>query len=233
MKPITRLLGAEVKVLDEDEGLVRYIASDETIDSDGEIIRASGWRFNRFKKNAPFVDSHRYDTVERLLGKVVDFEVKNGKLIETVQWAKDAHRLAETGWKLTVGGFLKCVSVGFRPLKAIWRGDQENARAWRAQLRQLGLEEDAPVSRIFLQQEQLELSAVIVPANPNAVMMSLGKAYKDGCIEDGDIEFLTREFAKQRQRASASAGAGDADEANLLRHCKWFEQILETTISKI
>lgn len=235
MKLFRRQLHSECKVLDEAEGLVRYIASDETIDSDQEIIRAAGWKFNRFSKNAPFVDSHRYDTIERQLGKVVEYTVEKGKLIETVQWAKTAHRLAEIGWNLTVGGFLKSVSVGFRPLKILWRGDADNMRAWRAQLRQLGLDDDAPVSRIFLQQEQLELSAVIIPANPNAVMIErTAKAYKGGCLGDSDIDFLMQEYAKQQQQwASRSAAPDRAAEADLGRACERFARGFETLVSKL
>lgn len=232
MKTFQRQFAAEVKILDEKEGIVEYVASDESIDHDGEIVRAKGWKFTHFKKNAPFVDSHDYSSISKQLGKVIAFEVKGERLVETVQWAKDAHELARIGWELTKGGFLKAVSVGFRGVKAVWRGDQETASAWRAQLRQLGLEEDAPVRRIFLQQEQLELSSVIVPANPNAVMR-MAKACKAGCLADSDIDFLTREFAKQTTRASNTAASGGAGEANLLQACKRFEHSFQNIISKI
>ena len=48
MKTI-RSLNAEVKIVDAAKGIVDYIASDESIDSYAEIIRASGWKFTRFE----------------------------------------------------------------------------------------------------------------------------------------------------------------------------------------
>src|SRR6185436_20608277 len=89
MKHLRRTLHPEVRVLDAAAGLVEYVASDETIDFYKEVVRASGWRFTHFQKNSPFVDSHDYRSVERCLGAVVDYKVRDGKLIETVKWAKD------------------------------------------------------------------------------------------------------------------------------------------------
>ena len=73
MSVLRREIHPEARVLDDRQGIVEYVASDEAIDSDAEIIRADGWRFDRMRKNAPFVDSHKYGTIGGLLGKVVDF----------------------------------------------------------------------------------------------------------------------------------------------------------------
>jgi hypothetical protein len=89
MKTLRRDIHPVVRVLDEGKGIVQYTASDETPDSYKEIIRADGWRFDDFKKNAPFVDSHNYDSIGSLLGKVTDFSVQRGSLVETVKWAID------------------------------------------------------------------------------------------------------------------------------------------------
>ncbi|HEY3853504.1 MAG TPA: hypothetical protein VGO67_03820 [Verrucomicrobiae bacterium] len=68
-----------------------------------------------FQKNAPFVDSHNYTSIDCLLGKVVDFRVKNRQLIETVKWAIDvpSNVLAIKGFAMMQAGYLKAVSVGF------------------------------------------------------------------------------------------------------------------------
>jgi hypothetical protein len=125
---------------------------------------------------------------------VVDFEVKNGRLVETVQWAIDAGlpetHLAMIGWKMTAAGYLKAVSVGFHPVKAVTMyGDKV---AYDAQLAELKLEaagDDAKPWRIFIEQQQVELSSVIVGANPNA----LARAYKAGVITDAALESLSAE----------------------------------------
>ncbi len=180
---LRRSLSIESRVLSEADGLVEYIASDATLDSYDESILSSGWKFTYFQKNSPFVNSHNYWSIEDLLGKVVSARVEGGKLIETVQWAKDIpeHKLATIGWKLTLGQFLKAVSVGFRVVKQAWPSDTQ----WPALVNQAGLapDEAAKCRRIFIEQEQLELSACILGANPSAV----AKGYKEGCISDADL----------------------------------------------
>lgn len=178
-----RSLACETRILSEAEGLVEYIASDESLDSYSEIISAKGWRFSRFAKNAPFVDSHDYYSIDKLLGKVTSARVEGRALVETVQWAKDVEEnaLARLGWKMTLGGFLKAVSVGFFPTKWARNGGD----GWNEAQAAIGLKpEDAKnVRAIYLEQEQIELSACIIGANPNA----LAKSFAEGCIKDADL----------------------------------------------
>lgn len=197
MNLIRRTLHPVTKILDATKGIIEYIASDETIDSYREIIRADGWQFTRFQKNAPFVDSHDYSSIEKQVGMVIDFKVVGRQLIETVQWAKDVaeNKLAQLGWKMTEGGFLKAVSVGFSPLEYVAR-DQAG---WSQQLADLKLPADAPVRCIYTAQEQYELSACIIGANPNAV----AKAFKAGAIGDAELDLISLEHAK-RDTANAT-----------------------------
>ena len=208
MNKLIRTIHPEIKVLDAKTGLVEYVASDESIDSYREVIRAAGWRFNRFNKNSPFVDSHDYCTLEKLLGKVVDMQVAGEKLVETVQWAIDVaeNKLAQLGWKMTVAGYLKAVSVGFIPVRMVSPWD--NSAAFNAELAKLGLKPEAGVRAIYLEQEQIELSACIIGANPNA----LAKSYKAGVIDDADLDLISIEVAK-RETAGSAAHPADVEPA--------------------
>lgn len=180
---LTRSIHPEIRVINEAEGLVDYIASDETCDCYDEVIAAKGWRFTRFSKNAPFVDSHEYGSIACQLGIVTSFQVRSKQLVERVKWAKDVEEnsLAQLGWKMTLGGFLKAVSVGFFPVRSVRQGDAD----WGKTIAAMGIApEEAPnIRRIFLEQEQIELSACIIGANPNA----LAKAHKEGCVKDSDL----------------------------------------------
>lgn len=179
---LIRSIHPEVKIIDESAGLVDYIASDESIDSYAEIISAKGWRFTRFAKNAPFVDSHNYWSIDKLLGKVLSSKLEGSKLVQRVQWAKDVDSpLARIGWQMTMGGFLKAVSVGFFPVRMVHQGHAD----WGKTVAAMGLttEQAANVRRIYLEQEQIELSACIIGANPNA----LAKAHKEGAVKDADL----------------------------------------------
>ena len=182
MNSLTRTIHPEVRVISEADGLVDYIASDETLDCYDEVINAKGWRFNRFAKNAPFVDSHEYGSIACQLGIVTSAKVQGSQLIERVKWAKDVaeNGLAQLGWKMTLGGFLKAVSVGFFPIRSICQGDSD----WMKTIGDMGLTQIAPnIRRIFLEQDQIELSACIIGANPNA----LAKAHTEGCVKDADL----------------------------------------------
>ena len=187
--PARATLHTEVKVIDATKGIVDYIASDETLDSYREAIKASGWQFSRFKKNAPFVDSHDYSTIGQLVGMVTDYAVRGGQLVERVQWAIDVpeNELAAFGFKMTVAGYLKAVSVGFIPVKMSTRWDGDES-AWQAAVASLKLSaSDAAIVRcIYLAQEQYELSTCIIGANGNAV----AKAYKGGALSDSDLDKL-------------------------------------------
>jgi hypothetical protein len=205
---LRRTIHPEVRVMDSNSGLVEYIASDESIDSYNEVIKADGWRFDRFKKNAPFVDSHDYSSIEKQVGKVVDFRVRGSRLVETVQWAKDIpeNRLAQIGWKMTEAGFLKAVSVGFVATASVGPNDS----GYTSLLAEMGLTYDQKVRRIFTEQQQVELSAVIIPANPNAV----AKAYKAELLTDSDLSEFFPAFrtGNNHMRHTASVWGLSQDE---------------------
>lgn len=204
MNTLRRTLHPEIKILDANKGLVEYVASDETLDSYKEVIRASGWKFDHFEKNAPFVDSHNYGSFSSLVGRVVDFEVARKKLVETVQWAKDVaeNTLAQLGWKMTEAGFLKAVSVGFWPVKMVTKWDQD-PKPFQDQADKLGLDENSGIRTIYLEQQQVELSAVIIGANPNA----LAKAYKAGVLDDAMLDKISTEQTERYSRATATQDA--------------------------
>jgi hypothetical protein len=219
-----RTIHPEIRVIDAKAGLAEYVASDETVDSYREVIRANGWRFDLFAKNAPFVDSHQYDSLDRLLGQVVDFKVEGKRLVETVQWAIDVpeNRLAQIGWRMTEAGYLKAVSVGFRPVRAVSRFDADNA-AWLGQLLELGLSADTSVRTIYTEQQQLELSAVIIGANPNA----LARAHKADAISEADLEFL------DQQTTSTARDADDPGDASRARRRVGLAVLVQSMTEKL
>ena len=202
MTTLRRELHPETRILDATKGLVEYVASDETLDAYREVIRADGWRFDYFKRNAPFVDSHHYGSIEQCVGRVVDFKVEGQRLVETVQWAIDVpdNKLAQLGFKMTEAGYLKAVSVGFFPTRWVSRHDRDPA-AWRAESAKLGFTDETAAPRcIYLEQQQVELSTVLIGANPNA----LAKAYKAGLLDDALLESI---FQEQTHRETAEAPA--------------------------
>jgi hypothetical protein len=205
----TRELVVTPKVLSEKEGTVEFVASDETLDCHREIVRVSGWRFTHFAKNAPFVDSHDYSSITKLLGQVVDFRVEKGQLVETVKYSREPYTLAEWAFKMVRDGFLRAVSVGFIPTRMCTKWDQDS-KDFVAQVQEMKLDPTtaAQLRAVYLEQEQIELSQCVIGANPNA----LAKAYKAGTLDEQDLEKLSAAIAasKNAHPAAVSADAGTA-----------------------
>ena len=197
----------EVKVLDDAQGLVQYVASDESLDGHNEIILADGWKFRRMKKNAPFLDAHNTYSIGAVLGSIVDWEVKNGKLLETVKWAIDVeeNELARLGFKMTKAGHLKAVSVGFIPITTLsqWNMTPEQ---WEATLAKMNLGKAKP-DRIFAEQEQIELSAVVIGSNPNAV----ARSFAAGVLTEKDLEFISAVTTKRESASGPRVPAEDLE----------------------
>lgn len=195
------------RVLSEAEGTIEFVASDETLDCYGEIVRVNGWRFTRFAKNAPFVNSHDYGDIRNLLGQVTDWRVEKGQLIETVKYIREEGSLGAMAFKLVRDGFLRAVSVGFVPVRMAskWDGDQS---AFLGQISELKLDSltAAKLRAVYLEQEQIELSQCVIGANPNA----LAKAYKAGCLGEAELEKLSAMYAATK---TAPAPTDPADGA--------------------
>lgn len=186
--PIRRELSVVPRVLDDKAGTVEFVASDETLDCYQEIVRVPGWRFTHFAKNAPFVDSHDYSSITKLLGQVTDWRLEKNQLVETVRYSREPGTLAEWAYKMVRDGFLKAVSVGFVPVRMASKWDSSPADFVNAVAElKLDAATAAKLRVVYLEQEQIELSQCVIGANPNA----LAKAYKAGCLSEEDIDQLS------------------------------------------
>lgn len=185
--PLRRALNVVPRVMSEKDGTVEFIASDETLDCYREIVKVNGWKFNFFQKNAPFVDSHDYSTIEKLLGQVVDWRIEKGQLIETVKYSMEPNTLALWAFKMVRDGFLKAVSVGFVPVRMAtkWDSTQNDFLTAIADLK-LDAQTAAKLTAVYLEQEQIELSQCVIGANPNA----LAKAYANKTLSEEELDRL-------------------------------------------
>jgi HK97 family phage prohead protease len=147
-----------------------FISSDETLDRYGEIITAAGWNLDDYLRNPVFQNSHQYGDIIFTLGKAHITEIRQvaGRqaLFQRIEFATDANPMARIAYALYSRGFLNSVSVGFIPVR--W----EDATP------------DSPYRRKFLEQKLLEVSAVAIPANPNALAL----AVKSGAVEKSDLK---------------------------------------------
>ena len=167
-----------------------FVASDGTLDRCDEIIVVSGWRLEHYRRNPVFQNAHQYGDIIFTLGKALLTEVREvaGRpaLFQRIEFAVEANPMARIAYGLYQGKFLNAVSVGFIPLR--WE-EGEAAAAGRA---------DA-FRRRYLEQELLEVSAVGIPANPEALQLGL----KAGAVQKNDL----RELAELLGRPGTHAGA--------------------------
>jgi HK97 family phage prohead protease len=149
-----------------------FIVSDETLDRYNEVIVASGWKLDNYLRNPVFQNSHQYGDIIYTIGRALITEVRTvaGRkvLFQRVEFATEANPIAKIAYNLYKGKFLNAVSVGFIPIQ--WEmgepGDQ--------------------FARRYTEQELLEVSAVGIPANPNALALGL----KAGALSKQQIKDL-------------------------------------------
>jgi hypothetical protein len=159
--------------------ILDFTSSDDTLDRFGEIIVASGWQLANYQRNPVFQNAHQYGDVIFTLGRALITEIRSSPstlgsgrstcLYQRIQFATDVNPMARIAYGLYKGKFLNAVSVGFIPVR--W----ENGGP------------DAGYRRKYLEQELLEVSAVAIPANPNALALGL----KSGAVDKSDLRELT------------------------------------------
>lgn len=165
---IRRAFPSKVRLASEARRVLEFVASDETVDRYGDVILVRGWDDTNFLKNPVFLWAHR--SADPPIGKVISIERRMDKpaLLAGVQFAdKETYPFADTIFKLYKGGFVNAVSVGFLPLE--YRPRVENGET---------------VGTEFIRQELLELSAVPVPANPEAVQLAIRK----GIVSERELD---------------------------------------------
>lgn len=214
--PIRRELSVTPKVLDEKKGIIRFVASDETMDHSNEIVRVAGWRFTHFAKNAPFVNSHDYSDVRNLFGQVVGYAVEGRELIEDVQFALTGAGTTLADWVFAMyrDKFLRACSVGFVPTRYATKWDSDKNPLLQ-QVSELGLDAAgaARLAVVYIEQEQIELSSCILGCNPNALAKSLravADAYKAGTVSEQGVEQLSAAIAAASKTSNPAAISADA-----------------------
>jgi hypothetical protein len=187
--------------------VLEFVASDETLDRYNEIISASGWNLDNYQRNPVFQNNHQTGDIIHTLGKALVTEVRGGQLLQRVQFATDVNPMARIAYGLYKGGFLNAVSVGFVPLRWVTPDGKEysvhgksaaeislsaggevaafSSSGLQSQIenQKSKIENPRTYRRKFLEQELLEVSAVGIPANPNALALGL----KSGAVEKSDL----------------------------------------------
>jgi len=127
---------------EDSDNKFNVVMSTNSEDRHGDIVEQE-WDLKSFKKNPVFLDSHNYNSIEHIIGKVNKIKVKDGKLQGEVEFALDNPK-GLLAFNLASKGFLNATSVGFIPKE---------------------FSDDGKI----MKSELLEDSAVSVPANQEAL----------------------------------------------------------------
>lgn len=147
--PERKALACTIEKAGEEQDFdILFIASTNSADRADDTIDQEGWEFDNFDANPVFLWAHDYKTPP--LGTITHREVLDGELRLGVSWSS-VTQLAREVRELYEEGTLRAVSVGFRPLE--WEKNKKTG------------------GRDFKRQELLELSAVPVPMNQDAVAL--------------------------------------------------------------
>lgn len=168
-KVLRTALVPEMRSINEKARTIQFVASDETTDRYGDVLKTGGWELANYKKNPLFLFSHKSN--EPPIGKCVEIHIESNPaaLVQTIEFApKETYEFADTIFRLYAEGYMRAVSVGFIPTK-----------------------QPDPITDLeghftgyqFNGQELLELSACQIPANPNAIARMVSKGFSEADLE--------------------------------------------------
>ena len=191
----TKVARAETKILDQENGRVSAIVSSESADRDGDIVRVAGWNLKNFLAHPVLLNSHNSYNLMNQIGEWESMEVKGKRLIGTAKfYINEGNPAADWAFNLAIHGQL-AFSVGFIPdMDLAKRLDEDNDDFWFF----------GPFE--FNGQELLEVSAVTVPANPDALQRMVKGA--------ADHHPVVAELAGEVLRSDFLAGAELLEDAS-------------------
>lgn len=147
--------------LDAPEAAMTFVVSTEEADRHGDIVAAAGWQLTAYRQNPVFLWAHDY--TRPVIGRAAAVWPEPGSLLARMEFAPTD--FAREVAALYRSGYQQGVSVGFKPLRYTERRHEQTGAF-------LGIH--------FLEQELLEISAVPVPANRQALRRAIEQAPRLG-----------------------------------------------------
>jgi HK97 family phage prohead protease len=154
----------ETKAEDAAERVLQFTISTGAVDRENDTLDVNGWKLDEFEKSGVVLWAH--DRANPPIAKPLKVWVEGDALKARAQFPdRDTHKFGALIYRLLKGGYVRGVSVGFRPIEWSYNEDR------------------GPYAIDFHRQELVEFSPVPVAANPEA-MIEAGKSLDD-------IELLT------------------------------------------
>jgi uncharacterized protein len=187
MDTIKKQINFEIKQLGEEkERVLRFVGSDENPDRDSDIIEVAGWKTDEYMKNPVFLWAHNghmtppigkaVNVTKDLIAKKLIFDIKFPTIEELssdIENPAEHAKFTDMIYNMYKNGYMNATSVGFKGLKIKTRDDASviDKPEWQRGKR-------------YIEQNLLELSAVPIPANANALIDASSK----GLIDENTIK---------------------------------------------
>lgn len=233
MSIIKKQINFEVKQLgDEKDRVLRFVGSDESADRDNDVIEVAGWKTSEYMKNPVFLWAHNGYSVppigktlkveKDMVSKRLIFDIKFPTLEELssdIENPSEHAKFTDMIYNMYKNGYLNATSVGFRGVKFKTRDDPEvlDKPEWNR-------------GRRYIEQNLLEISAVNIPANPNA----LQTAKSFGLISENEIKsFFMPEGRNIASTNSAEVSSNKTDLSEFLDNDKGGDDVDEKSGARL
>lgn len=193
-------LPVEVRKVEGQENMLEFIASTDGAVRDGSILKQN-WELRNFRKNPLFLWGHDYSALP--VGKVKSVKVQRGdggkQLHARVQFVPgELYPFAEQVRQFYESGYLHAVSVGFQPTQM--RDLTEKERE------EFGVSN--PWAQVFEKAELLEISAVTVPMDANALKASIQRGFvQDEQVAERVAQAETKAYGADQEEILAALDA--------------------------
>lgn len=181
MEKVTKYFHSSVRSVDKEKKQVTVVISDETKDRYDERILVSSFSktIKPFMEHPVLLSSHSYRGLTNQIGRFLNIKIDKDKkeVVGEVEWFTDlGNPEADWGWKLAEKG-VAAFSIGFIPKKSITYDEEARAK-------------NGGIWRDFEEIELLEVSQVLIPANPSALQKSFGDTKDDLFLSELSAKIL-------------------------------------------
>jgi hypothetical protein len=201
MSKIIKYFKGEVRNIDPNSFTAEVVISNETIDRYRERILVSAFRktIPEFMKHPVLLSSHAYRGLMNQIGEFESLKIshKNKEVSARPKWyVGEGNPEADWGWKLAEKG-KAAFSVGFISRESVRHESEEE------------IEKNEGSERDYMEIDLLEVSQVLVPANPAALQKSFNeeedpflKEYYEEILKIASDIFETKKQEGQREEGS-------------------------------
>lgn len=160
------------------ERVIRFLASDDTIDRANEVILPEGWDLTEWMQNPVIMQFHDYSMWP--LGRGVAAGIVDGALMIDVEFdPPEVDESADLVFRKVCHGSVKAGSVGFTPVEWVHPGSSKGIELFAKY---------PGATCIYTKQSLLEFTICPIPCNPSAVSQSMLKMYNKNLGLDAQSE---------------------------------------------